>query len=366
MRCEYDVLVAGRGPAAFAAGFFLLRRGWRVAICGRVDSEAPHGGETLPGSVRALLARLGLGDTFDRSAQQCCHSHYSYWGQDSARERSAMFNPFGGGCVLRRAALLACMEQEFLQGGGVIHDGTVRTLHMASAGGQRYELELQLECGASRVSASALVDATGRTARLARQLGAMRQTWASQVASGLLYAGRAGRQLDASSMLEALPQGWAYAAPLGPSEAAVWCVHDREGKPTAKFAQQMESSRHIRGWLASMELVPMGKVMVRDAAVSALNRTVGDGWVAVGDAALSLDPLSSSGIAAALISGSQGGESVDAWLRGNAAQLAEYDATLKQVLASHLTLRRLIYGLERRWTQQRFWHERTTAMSASV
>src|SRR6266511_5178466 len=66
---------------------------------------------------------------------------------------------------------------------------------------------------------------------------------------------------------------------------------------------------------------------ITDAAVAHLEQPAGPGWVAAGDAAVSFDPLSSQGIATALLMGREAGRAVVAMLtRADPEPLVRYGA----------------------------------------
>jgi flavin-dependent dehydrogenase len=67
-----------------------------------------------------------------------------------------------------------------------------------------------------------------------------------------------------------------------------------------------------------------------------LERSSGPGWIAVGDAAASYDPIASRGLVAALESGLAAGELVGA----SSERLAAYHADLEERFANYLEERK--------------------------
>src|SRR5947209_19913475 len=67
---------------------------------------------------------------------------------------------------------------------------------------------------------------------------------------------------------------------------------------------------------------PLGKPMLHAAASQRLETCKGDGWLAVGDAASTFDPLSSQGIIKGLRSGICAARSICRYLRGHKKALA--------------------------------------------
>ena len=81
----------------------------------------------------------------------------------------------------------------------------------------------------------------------------------------------------------------------------------------------------------------------------------GDRWLAVGDAALALDPLSSQGILTAMYSGMLAGRALDTHLSGNPKRLASYPARLGAIATAYRRNRQAFYAMEWRWPDQAFW-----------
>lgn len=101
-----------------------------------------------------------------------------------------------------------------------------------------------------------------------------------------------------------------------------------------------------------------GRPRATSAASGRLVPWCGPGWLAVGDAALSLDPLSSQGIFHALYTGLRAGEAIADALDGHDAALAAYDHRLFEIRAAYLHNRAAAYAAEPQWADQPFWCRR--------
>ncbi|HEY6924108.1 MAG TPA: hypothetical protein VI653_11620, partial [Steroidobacteraceae bacterium] len=82
---------------------------------------------------------------------------------------------------------------------------------------------------------------------------------------------------------------------------------------------------------------------------------------AAGDAAISLDPLSTRGISAALLSGIHASHAAHAYLSGTPAAVASYAATLQRVYMEHCATRQSFYVMERRFEYAPFWRRRASS-----
>jgi flavin-dependent dehydrogenase len=350
----FDAAVIGRGPAGYATAIALRQRGFRVLTLGRTDLSASRWGETVPGSTAVVLSRLGLSDALDPMHHAPCVAHRSCWGEGRLRERTAMQNPHGGGTLIAHDRLIGVLDERLRSLDGHIGEGQVSDV-MRDDGGYR------LQIGADAfVHARAIVDATGRGARIAQRFGAQRTMACRLVSVGATFAASPGYRLPVETLVEARPDGWLYAAPLANARAVVWWLteklpsHLTRTERTHRLMREIGASLHIGAWLAEHRLTIDGSSVVRDASVSALDRNAGDGWLAVGDAAISLDPLSSSGITSALMGGLHAATALDGALSGDTHALRRYGAAIDAVFDAHLKKRRQFYALERRWDSA-FW-----------
>ena len=96
------------------------------------------------------------------------------------------------------------------------------------------------------------------------------------------------------------------------------------------------------------------------AASEVLECSAGTRWLAVGDAALAFDPLSSQGICRSLESGLLGARAIAAALDGHDSALLDWSFQNRQRFASHVQTRQAYYRLERRWPDSEFWRRRHT------
>ena len=121
---------------------------------------------------------------------------------------------------------------------------------------------------------------------------------------GWMRAGEGANISDATLLIEAAEDGWWYTTLL-PGERLLAAfmtsppLAAREAGPLARYwADQMERTQHVRRRAAGFVLE--GDVCVKPASSCACHPVAGERWLAVGDAAMAFDPLSSMGISKAL------------------------------------------------------------------
>src|SRR6185369_17631905 len=101
-----------------------------------------------------------------------------------------------------------------------------------------------------------------------------------------------------------------------------------------------------------------GRVRGVDAASGRLNVFSGDDWLAVGDAALSFDPLSSQGIFNAVYTGMKAGHALHAALAGDEGEIRRYGLQLEAIHRAYRRNLAAFYAHETRWPHHAFWRRR--------
>jgi flavin-dependent dehydrogenase len=359
---EVDVVVAGAGPAGCAAAVGLARAGWRVLLADP-SLSGPRRlkiGETLPAVATVALRDLALPPLEHAGVATPSRGTCAAWGGARPLERDAIGDPHGHGWHLDRARFDAWLQEQARAAGAELCAERV----VAGARARSAPLELQLGSSPERtVRCRWVVDASGRRAAVARGQGARRERRDRLVA---IYAALATgpHDLDARIRVEATPSGWWYSARAG-GQRIIALLTDADlvepaWRSCAGFAAELDATRHV---------VPGGQRTFTAAPATTaahgarLAPAAGDGWLAVGDAALAFDPLSSQGILNALVTGLDGARAVDASLRGDADAVAGYAQRLARVWSAYEINRARAYALERRWAHAPFWARRPATLT---
>ena len=344
-----DVAVVGAGPAGAMAACVLARAGLRVALLDEVN-EAPRIGESLPGAVRPLLRDSGLLAALEAGITRPAAGNLSAWGSAELVAADSIRDPHGPGLHVDRARFDAALRAGAVCAGASRIRARVRAFEFQPAG-------WTVQHTAGSLQARFLVDASGRRALAAQQLGIGRVQDEALVA---LYAWGSAGAPDQRTVIEAVPQGWWYTAALpgGKRVAAMHVLPPVAARILRSQGWQQELARtlHIQRYCqpGTAWSAPRGT----DAAGARMERCTGEGWLAVGDAALAFDPLSSQGIFNALYTGLRGGQAVVGALDGDRQALPRYEERLREVRHRYRQHVRLYYGAEHRWPTEDFWRSR--------
>ncbi|NOK20069.1 NAD(P)/FAD-dependent oxidoreductase [Corallococcus carmarthensis] len=362
---RYDVAVLGGGPAGAALSLALRRHsGLRVALFERSTYAQPHLGETLPPDSRRLLAQLGVWEAFARQGHLRSMGSCSRWGASSLGYNDHLRSPWGTGWHLDRARFDRMLADEATRHGVDVRTGTAVTEWKAlEDGGHRLFLPVEGDAPRAFVDARFVVDATGRSATFATSQGARRHTVDRAFGLCGTFALQPGRTVDALTLVEACEDGWWYSARMPGDQVVFGLMGDRDSlqgllpKDAEAWRARMARAPETLGRLEACAFTgePLRAV---PANVACLDLLHGEDWLAVGDAAFTLDPLSSQGTSQALRSAHQAADAVSRYLRGDFTALRLHEVRVRHQFQEHLRIREGYYRLERRWPSAPYWRNR--------
>jgi flavin-dependent dehydrogenase len=366
MAMEFDVAVVGAGPAGAAAARRLAQHGRRVVLVERSRFEAPRVGESLAPATQPLLVELGVWPQFMALSPLASYGTRSVWGSAEAQEHSHLINPYGCGWHVDRLAFDRMLAEAAVMAGAELRCGTALASCEAADDG-RWLLRLNHAGDPTPLRARVLIDATGRAAHLARWVGAQRIVFDRLVGVATLF-GDIDTSREGYILVETTPDGWWYSAPVPQDRMMAMLMTDGD------LCGRASLSARIR-WRQLFACAPKtfarvsGTVLWGPRVFSSLSQRLRRSefdarWIAVGDAALAVDPISGSGVVRALRSARAGAETALALLDGKTRHAIEaYEADRDFECTTYLHERAQYYGVEQRWRESPFWHRRAAALT---
>ncbi|WP_149030963.1 tryptophan 7-halogenase [Moorena producens] len=155
---------------------------------------------------------------------------------------------------------------------------------------------------------------------------------------------------------------WWYAARLPNQRVIVSLMSDRKLLQQYGLLQLPNWTAYLQKTQYVQELSAnassQSRLLIKPAYSQYLDQITGDGWLAVGDAACTLDPLSSAGIHKALESGIKAADAIANYFKGNSQALSTYESQALHQFELYLEDRRKYYAMETRWSNSPFWKSR--------
>jgi flavin-dependent dehydrogenase len=355
---DADAVVVGGGPAGAALATTLAPT-HRVVLVDRGSQRREGLGETLPGAAARLLRELGVWDAFVAQGHPACHARLSRWGGPQLLAQDALRDLDGPGWSLDRAAFDGLLRTAARGRGTTVLPGRASVLGH-DQGGWRLGIADGGRPHEHEVRARVLVDASGRGSTLLRLVGPQRTVADRLVCAWTHLPLRHPAQ--GTSYVESAADGWWFTAPV-PGGRRVVAFHTDPALVDVTDLRNTLSDRaagsgSLAVQLRDSHLEGGTTVQVCAAGSSRLGTVAGADWLAVGDAAMAFDPLSSQGLFHALYTGLTSAARVSRRLAGDLAAMAEVQRSVEPVWSAYRDTARHVYGSERRWAESPFWQAR--------
>lgn len=323
----------------------------------------PGYGEHLAPEAMPHLRKLGLIDLVSHACHRRSHGIVSAWGGGEPYVRDYVFDPHGCGVNLDRPRFDDALFGRLGACGGTVVPAI--RLERIEATRSGWDVEVATETGRKTIGCRFLIDASGRAAAVSRRLGGRPRRLDRLV--GLHVRLEAVACPSSMLLLEALPDGWWYSAPLAHDALVVAYMTDSDLLPSGPEArarfwrERLERSPHTRARVNGACASPA--VAVVPAATQVLTAHAGRKWLAVGDASAAFDPLAATSLSKAFENAIKAARIVkdalgtDAWSPESYAQQAH--ASFRRYLHD----RGACYRLEQRWPAAPFWQRRHHAIA---
>lgn len=333
------IVVVGGGPAGCAYAVTAARAGHAVVLLDDGRRPATWPGEALPAGGAELVESIFGAGVLDGHAES--YGTSAAWGSAHLVAHDFMAHWAGRGFHLNRAVFDATLRERARAAGVAV---VVERMNELSGGAGDWRIN-------DRWDADWLVDASGRAGAVVGRLGVPRVGLDNQVALIAVVPDDGGERV---TTVEAIPQGWWYSAPLPGGARVAALVTDVD----------LVGPDRLRAWSEALAQAPtihalVGSTVVDGVAVFPAGATYreeihGDRWVAVGDAAVSVDPLSSQGLITGIVMAAHAARLVG-------GDLADWERNYRAVLAEHEEARAWLYSEEKRWPGAPFWARRAVS-----
>lgn len=358
---HWDAIILGAGPAGLALAR-KLRPNRRVLVIERRATilEEPRIGESLPGAASVLLQGLGLFDQFLAGPHRERGATQAIWDETTPIWRDAVHDPAGPGWHLDRRAFDQLLRAGALDAGATLLEGCRQLDIERQEQGWCVSLHERNEVHHAPI----LVDATGRSGKIARRLGVGVYADDPLLCVYTFLRSRSDDE-DATMRIHADEQGWWYTVQV-PHGQRVLAYHLdtknllwRQWQIPADFLNYARRHPLIAEAIHSLEPArlqyhPAGTAMLD---ISTLHQA-GPGFLAIGDALITFDPISSQGIFHSLASAESAANAICAGFPNNPNALQDFQHEMHAVGTRYLTHLQKTYQGPRRFSRCEFWSRR--------
>lgn len=356
-----DVIIVGKGISGLILSILLKEKGIDHVVLDRVEKRKVMTlPETVPPSALVLLESLNLLELFEKSSSKT-FGYHSLWGSDRITDNNFFFhNPYKYGLKLNKQALLKDLEE-------IVSDNVVQfnDLMEINRSAENVSIKIKSNNAVRTINSRVIVDATGRNRNVLKHLGIASEHYDNLVALSCLVPRIKHPKLTHSVFVESFENGWGIVSSLN-DEINGMTIFTQQRNP---ILPQLKSYRHWKEALTKTKILKDflsdeldRKVVGGDANSSRASIIAGSNWLAIGDAAISFDPLSSHGISNAIYCANEASKAIESHLEnGSDNQFKNYEDTLTQIFSEYLKHKTKLYGTERRWKESSFWNDNAFA-----
>lgn len=280
------------------------------------------------------------------------------WGSSAIHHNESIFNPFGDSYILSRPDFDNALLQYSNQLGINIQSGVrITTI-------KKIENEWELVSKIKNYHVDFIIDATGRSSKFS--FGVTRNQKSKQDSligiTKHLVNSEVPKTEKSYVLVESTQNGWWYTTQIANGKVISTFMTDPTIASRYKNSQsdfwneELSKTIHTKERLKPFAL--NNTVYTQSAHSQIAKQIQGDGWLKVGDAAQSFDPLSSAGIIKGLKMGISAADALHNYVSGNSNALIEYEEITKLQYQEYQQKRNEYYANEVRWSNAPFWYHR--------
>ena len=343
-----DVVIVGGGPAGCSSALTLILNGYSVAIVD-ADKRTEKPTETASHHLKPLLNALNAESTL--SACEPCYGISTDWGRDTPVFQSSILNPFGHAWFIHRTRFDSCLRQLVRDQKATWIEASVQCAEFNSKG-------IKITTDYADIQAKWVIAATGSTVWPARITNQKSKAIDLMIA----FWGYVPKNLEERLLyVETIADGWWYICPTDGMGMNACFVTDAKAARKLRLLQGSNLNKLFQTTELHRRLninTDMSLIKTMHTGLAELPQRSGRGWIAVGDSAVKLDPLGSSGTLTALDSGYRAGMAISLALQGDLSSIDRYEFWSKSLLKDFIKQREPQYAIEKNRYKNDFWTRR--------
>ncbi|MFN3169035.1 MAG: NAD(P)/FAD-dependent oxidoreductase [Phycisphaeraceae bacterium] len=357
---QYDAIVVGAGPAGATAATLLAKHGRRVVVLEREAFPRYHVGESLLPFCYPTLDRLGMVDKLNATDFVRKYS-VQFATMDGRMSQPFYFtdhldgHPASQTWQVERAVFDRMMTDNAKDHGAEVRFGVSAKRVLKNDAGAVVGVEAIDEHGETiQLKAPITIDASGRNGFSANAMGwkRRRDPELNKIALWTYYKGGRrgeGRDEGATTVAYIPEKGWFWHIPMHDDRISLGVVGERDylyrdgvKDPLAVIEREITCNQWVQDAMAGA--TQFGETWVTGDYSYRSEHSATDGLVLTGDAFGFLDPVFSSGVFLALISGEMAADTAHRAIQDNDPSAARFEQYTDDFRDAVEAMRKLVYA----------------------
>jgi flavin-dependent dehydrogenase len=349
-----EVIILGKGIAGLTLAYLLKQQQIDYVIVDRFEDRKQFAyGETLPPSAMPLLYKLGLLALFEENSYRKTYGYHSCWGSDRVTDINFYHhNPYKHGLKIDKQKILHALE-ETTQAEVISYKKSFEVLwDDTSISGLVLDTNIQ-------INGNYFVDATGRNRALLKKLQISSVAYDNLLSFSCHLSKVKHPKLVHGVCVESFEYGWGIVSALNEDQnvASIFTTKEsaihKELTQYSLWKKTLASTKYLKDFLTDEV---DSKVMGGNSNSSKPQKIAEHNWLALGDAAIAFDPLSSHGITNALYTAMIAADTIKSSIEKKQSDAIEnYNDTLHKIFDQYLQSKNRLYVGETRWKEAPFW-----------
>lgn len=348
------IVIIGAGPAGSSCAIQLIKHGFDVILIEKTESFPKQPPQTCSAKVMSKIDSL-VAVPLPQSAYLPLSFFYSSWGSEALSARDLLFWDIQTSFILDRQVFDNHMLKTAEHTGANLLSGA----HVIAATWQSSNWELELLCNGRHISLKAgfIVEATGKVFSTAVWPDVQRYFTDKLVC----VSAKCDIASEEITMVEAFAGGWYYTAPHPQGGQTIGLFTDADLLPpkpklNSWMNDVLKKTFQLKQYVTINDKSPF---ISWDARTSVRSLIWRDCWLAIGDAAWSLDPLSGSGLQRAVTDGVNSANAIAMSTISETLQpLKQHALARAHDFRKSLGVQKRYYNMEERWSSEVFWARR--------
>jgi len=355
---QVDICIIGGGPAGSTIAYRLVSLGYKVCLLEAKTFPRPHVGMSLTPAVLSLLETINARKLIENANFLSVESSLVWWTGKNPRAKAQQE---GKGLHVDRGEFDQLLLNHAQQHGAQVLQATrAKTPKKIECG--LWETPLHSAGEIKSILSHFIVDASG-----GRSILKQKKRRLSPALFSIYAYWHTPTQTITDGAIEAGTDEWYWFAQVNPEKAisAVFIDPKRIGKNSSLTLKQMylEQIDNFKLFQSNRNKTIIGDVHACDASSWGIENPVGKDFIHIGNSSFSMDPLSSQGVQAALISAFQAAVVINTLLRypqNKPYALSFYKERHQETIQRYTTKTADFYAERAKVCDTYFWRERAS------